>query len=158
MSIILEVNPLSGKSVFLQTESNATVDDFKRSAQSALSTGKARHVTASAHVLDGARKISECGLHSGDSVALHVGHAQALSSRTACAAILGDGSAVAWGFAARGGDSRAVQHQLTNVQIIQASDGAFAALLNDGSVGTWIWWRQHCATRPAEKCAGKLSL
>ena len=41
---------------------------------------------------------------------------------------------VTWGDAARGGDSSAVQEQLKNVQQIQASLGAFAAILVDGSV------------------------
>ena len=39
----------------------------------------------------------------------------------AFAAILGDGSVVTWGDAECGGDSRAVQGQLKNVQQIQAS-------------------------------------
>ena len=42
-----------------------------------------------------------------------------------------------WGFAAYGGDSGAVQHKLRNVQQIQASPFAFAAILADGSVVTW---------------------
>ena len=36
-----------------------------------------------------------------------------------------------------GGDSGDVQDQLKGVQQIQASDGAFAAILSDGSVVTW---------------------
>ena len=55
----------------------------------------------------------------------------------AFAAILGDGSVVAWGDANYGGDSSAVQHQLTNVQQIQASYRAFAAILEDKSVAAW---------------------
>ena len=42
-----------------------------------------------------------------------------------------------WGNAEYGGDSSAVQDQLKNVQQIQASSGAFAAILGDGSVVTW---------------------
>ena len=43
-----------------------------------------------------------------------------------------------WGNAfCHGGDSSAVQDQLKNVQQIQASDSAFAAILGDGSVVTW---------------------
>ena len=42
-----------------------------------------------------------------------------------------------WGRASSGGDSSAVQDQLKNVQQIQASDGAFAAILGDGCVVTW---------------------
>ena len=53
--------------------------------------------------------------------------------------LLGDGSVVAWGDSARGGDSRAVQVQLQlkNVQQIQAASSACAAALGDGSVVTW---------------------
>ena len=36
-----------------------------------------------------------------------------------------------------GGDSSAVQDQLKGVQQIQATDHAFAAILEDGSVVTW---------------------
>ena len=36
-----------------------------------------------------------------------------------------------------GGDSSAVRDQLKNVQQIQATDSAFAAILADGSVVTW---------------------
>ena len=42
-----------------------------------------------------------------------------------------------WGSADHGGDSSAVQDQLQNVQQIQASHDAFAAILADGSVVTW---------------------
>ena len=50
---------------------------------------------------------------------------------------LDDGSIVTWGAADFGGDSSDVQCQLTNVQQMQASSGAFAAILGDGSVVTW---------------------
>ena len=42
-----------------------------------------------------------------------------------------------WGDAEHGGDSSAVQDQLKDVQQIQASDMAFAAILHDGSVVSW---------------------
>ena len=48
---------------------------------------------------------------------------------SAFAAILGDGSVVAWGDAEAGGDSSAVRDQLQNVQQIQAARFAFAAIL-----------------------------
>ena len=41
-----------------------------------------------------------------------------------------------WGRSVSGGDSSAVQDQLTNVQQIQATHRAFAAILGDGSVVT----------------------
>ena len=48
-----------------------------------------------------------------------------------------DGSVVTWGPSDTGGDSSDVQHQLKNVQCIQASSGAFAAILADRSVVCW---------------------
>ena len=55
----------------------------------------------------------------------------------AFAAILADGSVVAWGAADRGGDSAAVRDQLKGVKQIQATSHAFAAILADGSVVAW---------------------
>ena len=55
------------------------------------------------------------------------------------AAILQDGSVVSWGVAHWGGDSSAVQDQLRGVQQIQATDRAFAAILEDGS-GHYLGW------------------
>ena len=55
----------------------------------------------------------------------------------AFAAILADGSVVAWGDPERGGDCSAVQDQLRNVNQIQATESSFAAILADGSVVTW---------------------
>ena len=52
---------------------------------------------------------------------------QIQASDYAFAAILGDGSVVSWGDAAKGGDSSAVQAKLKNVQQIQACSSAFAA-------------------------------
>ena len=49
----------------------------------------------------------------------------------------GDSTIVTWGHADFGGDSSAVQDRLRGVQQIQATDGASAAILEDGSVVTW---------------------
>ena len=49
----------------------------------------------------------------------------------------GDSAIVTWGPARCGGDSSAVQDLLRGVLQIQASIGAFAAVLEDGSVVTW---------------------
>ena len=53
------------------------------------------------------------------------------------AAILTDGSVVAWGVDGSGGDASIVPEGLQNVQQIQASMQAFAAILSTGSVVTW---------------------
>ena len=42
-----------------------------------------------------------------------------------------------WASADNGGDSSFVKHRLKNVQWIQASNFAFAAILGDGFVVTW---------------------
>ena len=46
---------------------------------------------------------------------------------------------IIWGDPGFGADSSGVQGQLKSLpQQIQASDGAFAAILSDGSVVTWV--------------------
>ena len=49
---------------------------------------------------------------------------------------MADGSVVTWG-EDDGGDSTAVRDRLRNVQQIQSSDHAFAALMADGTVASW---------------------
>ena len=49
----------------------------------------------------------------------------------------GGNQMVTWGRPDRGGDCSAVQDQLKNVVQVQATDGAFAAILADGSVIAW---------------------
>ena len=68
---------------------------------------------------------------------------QIQASNTAFAAILGNGSVVTWR-ADSGGDSSAVQELLKNVQQIQSNSGdygAFAAILADETVVTWVMLR-----------------
>ena len=59
------------------------------------------------------------------------------ATRSAFAALLTDGSVVAWGDVACGGDTRHVQERLQNVRHIEASERAFAAILADGGIVTW---------------------
>ncbi|CAE7762170.1 HERC2, partial [Symbiodinium pilosum] len=60
-----------------------------------------------------------------------VKHIQA--TQAAFAALLADGSVVAWGSPEAGGDSSSVQHDLKKVTHIQATKTAFAAIRQDGS-------------------------
>ena len=62
---------------------------------------------------------------------------QILATHRALAAILADGSVIAWGDVDRGGDISPVRDQLKGVQQIQATLYAFAAILANGSVVTW---------------------
>ena len=143
MPICLHVHLLSGKSVSLEVEADASVESLKHCAQRALATGKGRLLNSSGEVLDEAKTITETKLKSGDVLTLHVGQVQLKATRQGAmqdatfAAVLGDGSVVTWGGVDIGGDSSAVQAQLKNVQQIQASNSAFAAIRSDGSVVTW---------------------
>ncbi len=59
------------------------------------------------------------------------------SNPKAFAAIKTDGTVVTWGHGGSGGDSSAVQNQLTDVKTIFSTGTAFAALKNDKTVVTW---------------------
>jgi hypothetical protein len=61
---------------------------------------------------------------------------QLQATNFAFAAVAKDG-VVTWGIASAGGDSTAVQHRLSRVQRVVASNRAFAAILEDGRVATW---------------------
>ena len=141
MPITLHVSLLSGRTVQIDTGLDVDVGAFKRRAQSALSVGKSRLVHPSGSVLNEAVTIRDSELCTGDILHLQM---QPITIRAtafragAFAVVLGDGSVVTWGSAHFGGDSSAVQDQLKNVQLVQASWRAFAAILADGSMVTWV--------------------
>eukprot|EP00435_Cladocopium_sp_Y103_P005910 s1710_g1.t3 len=58
----------------------------------------------------------------------------------AFAAIRSDGRVITWGSSSCGGDSRAVQEELCNVQQIQAGSFAFVAICGDGRDGRVVSW------------------
>ena len=66
-----------------------------------------------------------------------------------------------WGYVDVGSDSSAVRHQLKNVQQIQATSFAFAAILGDGSVVSWgdtdYGGDSSAVTDQAEECAADSS-
>ena len=170
MSITLHVSLLSGRRVTLETGLDVDVQEFKQRAQSALSVGRGRLLHPGGFALHEARTIRDCGWQTDDVLTLQLQPVMILASRdwngAAFAAILGDGSIVAWGDADYGGDSSSVQDQLRNVLHVQASDQAFAAILADGSAVTWgnslcggnrSSVQDFCA-RSAETCAADSSL
>eukprot|EP00439_Symbiodinium_sp_Y106_P076776 s924_g15.t2 len=149
MSISVDVHLLSGKRASMQEEADASVESLKHRAQTALAS-RGRLLNSSGEVLDGAQTVTEAKLRSGDVLTLHVNQNQLIATTgpvtlfSAFAALLGDGSVVTRGSATHGCDSSAVQHQLRDVQQIQASRQCrqrwrqhFAAILGDGSVVTW---------------------
>ena len=137
MFLTVEVRLLSGKTAQVSASLDEQVEPLKRRAQLALRVGKGRLVDSSGTVLDPRASIEDAKVKDGDSLTLHITRAQVCGNAEAFAAILSDGTVVAWGDAHNGGDSSAVKDQLTNVQQIQASSFAFAAILSDGSVVTW---------------------
>ena len=138
---------MSGRSVTLTADLGASVQSLKRRAQVTLGVGRAgRLLNSSGGVLDPDATLEALRLRTGDSLTLQIdGQTQVacsdkphLGAAESFAAILGSGFVQTWGPQRVGGDSRAVQEQLKDVQQIQASSGgAFAAILGNGSVTTW---------------------
>ena len=144
MSLSVAVHLISGRSVTLETEANASVESLRQRAQRALSVGRGRLLNSSGRVLDGSRTVEQAGLKSGETLTLHVRQVQVISSKmfgdeenAAFAAILGDGCVVSWGNHLCGGDSSDFRDQLKSVQAIHACEDAFAAVLEDGSLVAW---------------------
>ena len=158
MPITLHVSLLSGRTVPIETQLDVDVRAFKRRAQRALSVGEGRLVHSNGSVLDEAMTIQDSELVNGDFLSLQMQPIQMQAARAfkhgAFAGVLGDGSVLAWGRADYGGDSSAVQDQLRNLQHVQASESAFAAILADGDLGQCsLRWRQQCCARSAAKSA-----
>eukprot|EP00439_Symbiodinium_sp_Y106_P047255 s326_g6.t1 len=156
MQISVTVGLLSGKAATVEAGLDEEVGTLKRRAQ----TG--RLLDAAGSILDVRESIKRARLQSGGSLTLHINRAQVRATRSAFAGILGDGSIVTWGDASHGGDCSAVQGQLNNVQQIQASTRAFAAILDDEicrDLGSCSRWRlQSCCAGSAEECAEDPSL
>ena len=132
MAIVVDVTSFSGQTVSLEADVTASVQSLAERARRALKVGRGRLFTSSGSILDGNTELGEAKLQTGDCLTLQVGSVRIHGGFPSFAAILGDGSVVTWGSAVSGGDSSSVQDQLKNVQQIQASIGAFAAILGMG--------------------------
>ena len=137
MSLTLQVGLLSGKTAHILANPDEAVEVLKLRAQVSLEVGKGRLLDSSGRCLDACATVRSAKIETGDCLTLHICRVQVQSNPDAFAALLGDGSVVTWGHAEHGGNSSAVQHQLKNVQGIQATGKAFAAMLGEGSVVTW---------------------
>ena len=137
MAIVVYVTLISGQRVSLEADLTASVQSLAERARRALGVGRGQLFSSSGGVLDKATKLGAAKLQTGDCLTLQVGTVRMQASYNAFAAILGDGSVVAWGSADYGGDSNSVRHQLKNVQQMHASESAFGAILRDRSVVTW---------------------
>eukprot|EP00435_Cladocopium_sp_Y103_P043871 s1863_g12.t1 len=129
----------SGRSESLSISGSSNVGDLKALAQTSFGEHFSRLVTADARILsDPTQSLQAAGLQDGDHLTAIVGEVKLASTRKAFAAwCCGGDGVVTWGDPGFGGDSSEVQGQLRNVQHIQATHTAFAAILHNGSVVTW---------------------
>eukprot|EP00434_Breviolum_minutum_P046847 symbB.v1.2.043403.t1/scaffold14375.1/size858/1 len=135
----IHVALLNGNPELLTLLPSSTVRDVRTEAQRAFGKKHLRLITAKNRVLVNLEQtLEEAEIEDGECLTALVLQPQLAATRSAFALWCpGDSAIVTWGDAQSGGDSSAVQDQLANVQQIQASDGAFAAILEDGSVVTW---------------------
>eukprot|EP00435_Cladocopium_sp_Y103_P025512 s1076_g6.t1 len=134
----LNVSLPSGQCAALSLPLGATVLDLKTAAEQSLEQAFLRLAAPDGRFLDPTESLRASGLQSGD-------HVTAVAQQVKVSAT--DGAMVLWsvggdqviasGDARRGGCTAAVQDQLRSVQKIQATAGAFAAMLATGSVVTW---------------------
>ena len=142
MSISLEVTLMSGRSTKVNAPIDICLDDLRGLSQRGLHVGAGRLLAATGEVLRGTRTISQAGIRAGDVLTLQVDQVRVAAGQGAFAALLGDGSAVAWGgFGCSTvdatiltrptsrkfnppGHSSHVQEQLVDVRELQAAHGA----------------------------------
>ena len=129
MSITVQVGLLSGKTATVTGGFHEDVETLMSRAQAALGVGRGRLLDSLASLLDAHAPIKDSRLQNGDFLFLQLSPVQACRTSAAFATILGDGSVLTWGDEASGGDSRAVQEKLKNVQQIQASYNLVTMLL-----------------------------
>ena len=122
-SLDVEVGLVSGRTTTVQAALDETVGTLKRRAQLALGVGMGSLLDSAGCFVEGCTSIKKARVQNGDRLTLlHTNRVQVQTSSGAFAAVLGDGSVVTWGDARFGGDSRAVQGHLKNVQQVQAAD------------------------------------
>ena len=138
---MLQVNVVlpSGLSEKLSLPQSSKVGDLRILAQKTFGQGLLRIITSTGDVLtDPTESLEAVGLQEGDMLSAIVQQANIKATQGAFAVwCCGANRIVTWGLAGFGGDSASVRHRLKNVQQLQATDSAFAALLADGSVVTW---------------------
>ena len=129
----------NGHAEILTLLPSSTVQDVSTEAQRAFGKKYLRLITAKNQILvDPAKTLEEVEIQDGECLTALVLQPQLAATSSAFALWChGDSATVTWGDADCGGDSSAVRNQLRGVLQIQASYGAFAAILEDGSVVTW---------------------
>ena len=131
---------MSGMTVSLQTHGDESVESLRVRAQRALGAGKGRLLDSTGRVLDGGEPLKKARLQYQEPLTFQVRRVEIYGGRFAFAAIIGDGSVVTWGTSHEGRDSSAVRDQLQNVQSIQATMYAIAAIrgVDPSSAGVFL--------------------
>ena len=121
----------SGDGCSISRSSKRPISELKATAQQHLK--RRLKLTANDRQLNLAATLGEAGLRDGDVVAAVVQLGKLAASDRAFAWHTHGGEVVACGVSECGGDSSQVQEQLRKVQHIQATQGAFAAILDTGA-------------------------
>ena len=134
----------NGHAELLTLLPSSTVQDVRTKAQRAFGKKYLRLVTSKNQVLmDSDKTLEETEIEDGECLTALVLQPQLAATKSAFALWChGDSAVVTWGAADDGGNSSPVRDQLRGVQKIQATNYAFAALLEDGSVVAWGSARQ----------------
>ena len=138
---MLEINVAlpNGHAELLTLLSSSTVQDVRTKAQLAFGKKHLRLITAKNRVLlDFEQTLEEAKIEDGECLTALVLQPQLAATHGAFALwCCGESAVVTWGNDRCGSDSLGVRDQLRDVQQIQATGTAFAAILADGSVVTW---------------------
>ena len=141
MSQMIPINVAlpNGHAELLTLLPSSTVQDLRTKAQRAFGKQCLRLITAKNRVLvNFEQTLEEAEIEHGECLTALVLQPQlAATTRAFALWCHGDSAVVTWGRADFGGDILAVRDQLRGVQQIQATPGAFAAILEDGSAVTW---------------------
>ena len=129
----------SGSGETLRLPEHSKVGDLKLLAQKAFRRAFLKLVTIEGHVLTNLMdSLQAAGVHDGDRITAVAQRASLHATDEAFALwCCGGNRVVTWGGPSYGGDCSAVQDQLINVQQVQATSCAFAAILADGPVVSW---------------------
>jgi len=129
----------SGCGETLALPQNSTVGELKVLVQKSFRQGFLKLLTEKGHVLTNPEdSLLTAGIQEGAHLTVVAQQPKVAATAEAFAIwCCGGHGIVTWGNPYYGGDSSAVRDQLKNVQEVQATLGAFAAILADGSVVTW---------------------
>ena len=129
----------SGSGETLLLPEHSKVGDLKLLAQKTFGKGFLKLITAEGDALINPEDSLQAAGIQEEECLTAVAQQANVSATVAAFAVFccGGNQMVTWGSPDQGGDCSAVQDQLKNVVQVQATDGAFAAILADGSVIAW---------------------